>query len=71
MAYEFHVSSKAFGLINGPEANLRMVPIGVEAQKCLRGCFKWLVLLTDNRASVVFFFEGHGRKQCFLRRINS
>ena len=34
MPYEFHVSSKAFGLINEPEANLRTVPIGVEAQKC-------------------------------------
>ena len=27
MAYEFDVSSKSFGLINGPEANLRTVPI--------------------------------------------
>ena len=40
MAYEFDVSSKAFGLFNGPEANLGTVPIGVEAQKCIHGCFK-------------------------------
>ena len=40
MAYEFHVSSKAFGLINGREVNLGTVSIGVEAPKCLRGCFK-------------------------------